>query len=189
MPYDTFASELPYPDIECAENIADAKLLMPLYGGPAGELTAVTTYCFQSYVTTRNKEIAAAVGGIAKTEMHHHALLGHAIVGLGGYPVMGGRTYWSGSFPNYTLDPKKFLRENIAAHAPARRPDCLYVSLGDREERTRNPVLSSVRRETEAVVALFRAWGVPTALEFPPGNHFQDVAKRTARGVRWLLEN
>lgn len=81
------------------------------------------------------------------------------------------------------------LRENIAAHAPARRPDCLYVSLGDREERTRNPVLSSVRRETEAVVALFRAWGVPTALEFPPGNHFQDVAKRTARGVRWLLEN
>ena len=103
MPYDTFASELPYPDIECAENIADAKLLMPLYGGPAGELTAITTYCFQSYVTTRNKEIAAAVGGIAKTEMHHHALLGHAIVGLGGYPVMGGRTYWSGSFPNYTL--------------------------------------------------------------------------------------
>ena len=119
MPYDTFASELPYPDIECAENIADAKLLMPLYGGPAGELTAITTYCFQSYVTTRNKEIAAAVGGIAKTEMHHHALLGHAIVGLGGYPVMGGRTYWSGSFPNYTLDPKKFLRENIAAEETA----------------------------------------------------------------------
>ena len=119
MPYDTFASELPYPDIECAENIADAKLLMPLYGGPAGELTAITTYCFQSYVTTRNKEIAAAVGGIAKTEMHHHALLGHAIVGLGGYPVMGGRTYWSGSFPSYTLDPKKFLRENIAAEETA----------------------------------------------------------------------
>ena len=95
MPYDTFASELPYPDIECAENIADAKLLMPLYGGPAGELTAITTYCFQSYVTTRNKEIAAAVGGIAKTEMHHHALLGHAIVGLG------------------------FLRENIAAEETA----------------------------------------------------------------------
>lgn len=110
-----FASELPYPEIECAENLAESKLLMPLYGGPAGELTAIATYCFQSYVTTRNREIAQAVAGIAKTEMHHHELLGKTIVKLGGYPVMGGRTYWSGSFPNYTLDPKKFLRENIAA--------------------------------------------------------------------------
>lgn len=114
-----FASELPYPEIECAENLAESKLLMPLYGGPAGELTAIATYCFQSYVTTRNREIAQAVAGIAKTEMHHHELLGKTIVKLGGYPVMGGRTYWSGSFPNYALDPKKFLRENIAAEETA----------------------------------------------------------------------
>ena len=119
MDNEIFASELPYPEIDCAENLADSKLLMPLYGGPAGELTAITTYCFQSYVTTRFKEVAAAAGGIAKTEMHHHELLGRAIVKLGGYPVMGGRTYWSGSFPNYTLDPKKFLRENITAEETA----------------------------------------------------------------------
>ena len=51
--------------------------------------------------------------------MRHHELLGKAIVKLGGYPVMGGRTYWSGSFVNYTLDPKKFLRENITAEETA----------------------------------------------------------------------
>ena len=38
---------------------------------------------------------------------------------LGGYPVMGGRTYWSGSFVNYTLDPKRYLRENISAEETA----------------------------------------------------------------------
>lgn len=114
-----YASELPYPELECAENLADAKLLMPSYGGPSGELTAVATYCFQNYVTTRRREIAEALMGIARTEMRHHELMGKAIVRLGGYPVMGGRTYWSGSFVNYTLDPKKFLRENISAEETA----------------------------------------------------------------------
>lgn len=113
-----YAAELPYPEIECAENLSDGKLLMPSYGGAAGELTAITTYCFQRYVT-RDREIADALAGIAKAEMHHHELLGNAIVKLGGYPVMGSRTYWSGSFVNYTLDPKKFLRENITAEETA----------------------------------------------------------------------
>ncbi len=75
------------------------------------------------------------------------------------------------------------------AHTPPRRPDCVYLSLGDREAKARDPVLKTVRRETEAVAAHFRARGVPTALEFPPGNHFQNVTKRTAAGIRWLLRH
>lgn len=119
MDFKSCVSELPYPDIDCAENLADSKLLMPSYGGPSGELTAVTTYCFQSYICTRSREIAETLECIARAEMRHHELLGKAIVKLGGYPVMGGRTYWSGSFLNYTLDPKKFLRENITAEETA----------------------------------------------------------------------
>lgn len=114
-----YACELPYPEIEPVENIADSKLLMPNYGGPAGELTAITTYCFQFYITDRNKELKDTLEGIAKVEMHHHELLGETIFKLGGYPVMGGRTYWSGSFVNYTVDPKKFLRQNITAEETA----------------------------------------------------------------------
>lgn len=114
-----YAVELPYPEIEAAENLADSKLLMPNYGGPSGELTAITTYCFQLYVSGRNRQLADALEGIAKVEMKHHALLGDAIFKLGGYPVMGGRTYWSGSFVNYMLDPKKFLRQNITAEETA----------------------------------------------------------------------
>ena len=32
---------------------------------------------------------------------------------------MGGRTYWNGSFANYTLDPKKYLQQNIVGEETA----------------------------------------------------------------------
>ena len=119
MDHILYACELPYPEIDVAENLADSKLLMPNYGGPAGELTAVTTYCFQHYITIKSPELSEVLIGIAKSEMHHHELLGEAIFKLGGYPVMGGRTYWSGSFANYTLSPENFHAQNIQAEETA----------------------------------------------------------------------
>ena len=120
MEHTLYACELPYPEVEAAPCLADAKLLMPDYGGPQGELTAVTTYCFQHYITSASRpELAEALAGIAKVEMRHHALLGETVFTLGGYPVMGGRTYWNGSFADYTLSPEKFLARDIHAEEAA----------------------------------------------------------------------
>lgn len=119
MDLSKYASALPYPDVEVEKNIAESKLLMPVYSGSTGELTAVTTYIFQTYVTPKYPEIQEALEGIAITEMLHHKLLGETIYKLGGYPVMGGRTYWNGSFANYTLSPQKYLRENVLAEQNA----------------------------------------------------------------------
>lgn len=119
MDISKFASELPYPEIEVEQNIADSKLLMPNYGGTGGELTAILTYVFQSYVSPKYPEISNVISHIARVEMHHHELLGTTIYKLGGYPVMGARTYWNGSFVNYTLDPKKYLQQNIVAEEAA----------------------------------------------------------------------
>ena len=80
------------------------------------------------------------------------------------------------------------LHAYLSTHTPPRRPECIYLSLGDREARARDPALKTVRRATEAVAAHFRAQNIPTALEFPPGNHFQNVTERMAAGLRWLLE-
>lgn len=74
---------------------------------------------FQTYVTPKYPEIQEALEGIAITEMLHHKLLGETIYKLGGYPVMGARTYWNGSFANYTLSPQKYLRENVLAEQNA----------------------------------------------------------------------
>lgn len=114
-----YASDLPYPKIEVEQNVAESKLLMPVYAGSASELTAVLTYSFQKYVSPKYPEIATALEGVAITEMRHHQLLGETIYALGGYPVMGARTYWNGSFVNYALDPRKYLRQNVVAEETA----------------------------------------------------------------------
>ena len=119
MDLSKYASNLPYPEIQVEPNVAESKLLMPVYSGSSGELTAVMTYCFQMYITPKYPDIQEALEGIAITEMRHHELLGKAIYQRGGYPIMGARTYWNGSFANYTLDPRKYLRENILAEQNA----------------------------------------------------------------------
>lgn len=113
-----YGSELPYPEIVVEKNIPDSKLLMPSYGGPSGEATAIMTYSFQHFITEQD-ELASALIGIAITEMKHFSLLGECIYRLGGYPIVGGRTYWNGSFVNYTLDKRKFLEQNIMAEETA----------------------------------------------------------------------
>ncbi len=110
-----FASELPYPKTEPEQSVSQSKLLMPCYAGAGGELNAVLTYCFQSFISPSAQELKRALEGVAKVEMIHMKLLGEAIYALGGYPVMGARTYYNGNMVNYTLDPHKFLRQNIAA--------------------------------------------------------------------------
>lgn len=116
-----YASDLPYPEIVVDENLQEAKMLMPSYSGVAGELTAILTYAFQSYITLKLQDVKEALEKVAQVEMHHHELLGTTITKLGGFPVMGARNYWNGSFVNYTLDPKKFLAQNIIAEENAIR--------------------------------------------------------------------
>ena len=111
-----YASELPYPTIEVEKNVAESKLLMPSYSGSAGELTAILTYAFQSYITPRYPEIAKAMEGVAMVEMHHHELLGKTIYALGGYPVMGGRTWGNGNFATI-----RWTRKNISSKTSRRK--------------------------------------------------------------------
>lgn len=65
----------------------------------------------------------------------------------------------------------------------------VYLSLGDREERTRNPVLATVGTRITEAHGLLRAQGVDCVLEWNPGNHFQDPDKRTAKAFARLLSD
>ncbi len=76
-----------------------------------------------------------------------------------------------------------FARES----AWARRPDCVYLSLGDREARTRNPAIAPVERNTRALAEFLTAQCIPTTLEMNPGGHFDHPDLRLARGVARLL--
>lgn len=78
-------------------------------------------------------------------------------------------------------------KEYVFTHEPKRPPDCAYFSLGDKESKTHNPILKSVRRDTEEIYDFYRAKGIDTVFQLNPGNHYDHAAERTASGIVWLL--
>ena len=77
--------------------------------------------------------------------------------------------------------------EFVSSHELASKPSKVYLSLGDREAKTRNSVMSMVQDNTERLVTLYKAKGIDVVYELNPGNHFQDPAKRMAKGIARLL--
>jgi hypothetical protein len=75
------------------------------------------------------------------------------------------------------------FREYAESRDFPRSPDRLYLSLGDRESRTRNPVMAAVEENTRALAALYRARGLDCVFELNPGNHFRDPELRLAKGI------
>ena len=71
----------------------------------------------------------------------------------------------------------------VMEHDMHRSPDQLYFSLGDREAKTRNPLLKTVGSNTERIAAHYRAKGIPVKLEIHPGGHFRDIDLRSAKGI------
>ena len=80
-------------------------------------------------------------------------------------------------FPGFT----DYMRE--------RRPhtDSVYLSLGDKEEKTRNPVMAAVGDRIREASEILKSQGVTTTLEWNSGNHFKDAALRTARAFAWVI--
>lgn len=66
--------------------------------------------------------------------------------------------------------------------------DRVYLSLGNKEEKTRNPIMrqvgDSIRRTHEMLKNK-----VDVILEWNEGNHFKDADLRTAKGFVWVLRS
>lgn len=77
----------------------------------------------------------------------------------------------------------------VAGNGPKSCVRRAYFSLGDAEPRTRNRAMRPVLEDTRLVAQMFEQAGVTTRFEINPGNHFVDEDLRTARGIRWLLED
>ena len=82
---------------------------------------------------------------------------------------------WFPGFPDY-------MRENCI-HA-----DSVYLSLGDREEKARNPVMATVGHCIREAQELLKNQGINTILEWNQGNHFKDADIRTAKAFAWIMD-
>ena len=78
--------------------------------------------------------------------------------------------------------------EYAQMHAMKRKPDHLYLSLGDREAHTKNAVLRPVEENTRRLAAYWEQEGIHTCFEMNPGSHFQHGHERMARAIAWILE-
>lgn len=56
----------------------------------------------------------------------------------------------------------------------------VYLSLGDKEEKTRNPVMAAVGDRIKEAHDLLKKQGINTTFEWNTGNHFKDADIRTA---------
>ena len=113
----------------------------------------------------------------------------------GGYSLAGLFALWTA----YQTD----LFDGIVAASPSvwfphwidyatdHRPHAhsIYLSLGDKEEKARNPVMAQVGNAIRRQHALLAGQKVNTILEWNAGNHFVDSEKRMAKGFAWLLNN
>ena len=114
---------------------------------------------------------------------------------IGGYSLAGLFSLWAASrtdrfrgvaaaspsvwFPGFT----EYIRENRI------RSRAVYLSLGDREEKTRNPVMAAVGSRIRETEEILKNRGILCTLEWNPGNHFRDADLRTARAFAWILAN
>jgi predicted alpha/beta superfamily hydrolase len=97
-------------------------------------------------------------------------------------PWLTGAVCCSGSlwFPGFI--------EYAEAHPLAGKPERVYLSLGDKEKKSRNPVLSRVEDCTTAFRDLLLSRGINSTFVSNPGNHFQEPDRRMALGITWCLD-
>ena len=77
--------------------------------------------------------------------------------------------------------------EFAKTHELAARPKKQYLSLGNKESKTRNKVMEPVERNTAELHEYYRSLGIDTVFELNPGNHFQNPADRLAKGIALVL--
>ncbi len=114
---------------------------------------------------------------------------------VGGYSLAGLFSLWAA----YQTD----LFTGVAAASPSiwfpdfiqymREHDIktkgIYLSLGDCEERTKNPVMARVGDCIRVGHELLTQQGVGTTLEWNSGNHFKDAGLRTAKAFAWVMSH
>ena len=114
---------------------------------------------------------------------------------IGGYSLAGLFSLWAA----YQTD----IFAGVAAVSPSvwfpgflqymkeydMRAKSVYLSLGNREERTRNPLMATVGDCIREGYNLLKMQKIRTVLEWNPGNHFKDAGIRTAKGFAWLIRN
>jgi hypothetical protein len=113
---------------------------------------------------------------------------------IGGYSLAGLFALWAGCQTDVfagvaAASPSVWypeFAEYMGSHGMLARR--VYLSLGDREEKTRNPIMATVGDRIREIYASLEAQGIHCCLEWNEGNHFRDPDLRIARAFAWGMK-
>ena len=113
---------------------------------------------------------------------------------LGGYSLAGLFALWVGyqtdKFDGIVAASPSVWFPKWIEYATDNKPlaKSIYLSLGDKEEKAKNPVMAQVGNAIRRQNELLTGQMDNTILEWNPGNHFVDSEKRTAKGFAWVMD-
>ncbi len=113
---------------------------------------------------------------------------------LGGYSLAGLFALWAATqndalYGVAAASPSVWFpgwSEHEAAHPI--QTQRVYLSLGDREEHTKNKTMAAVGDNIRALHSALIRRSTDCALEWNAGGHFKDADLRTARAFAWVTE-
>ena len=135
-----------------------------------------------SYLSLLTDKIISTVCDSIGAKPSYLVLAGYSLAGL--FAIYA--AYKTDIFSRIVSFPG--FEEYVKSHDFKKKPDCIYLSLGDTEAKAKNKVLATVQDKTESIFELYKSQEIPVIFELNKGNHFTDAALRTAKGIKWILE-
>ncbi len=114
---------------------------------------------------------------------------------LGGYSLAGIFALWAGYqtgiFDGIAAVSPSVWYPKWMEYAETHKPltSAAYLSIGDKEEKTKNPTMAQVGDCIRKQQEILKTQGINTILELNQGNHFQHSDERTAKGFAWLMNH
>ena len=132
------------------------------------------------------RSLESLVGRIEEREKKRRIVAGYSMGGLFSlysatlsslFPLVASvsGSLWFPYFPEYLSSSEFHCRK-------------AYISLGNKEAKTKNPILSSVLEKTREVASILEEKGTKVEFVMEDGGHFSNESGRMERAIRSLLE-
>ncbi len=139
-----------------------------------------------AYLETLTGEIVPAIISELGSKPAYIALVGYSLAGLFAvYAMFRTKMFSRIASASGSLWYPGFM-DYAKSHKLAALPEKLYLSLGDREARTRNQIMATVEHNTRGLHEYYKSLGINTIFELNEGNHFKDAGLRIAKAITWI---
>lgn len=148
------------------------------FGGKAGDtLEWLVQYCIP-YVEAKESEIARFSVGYSLAGLFSLWVYCECDAFAGAVSCSG--SLWYKGWLDYVQEAAAVGRD---------RRQYVYLSLGDKEEKTKNKLMATVGDNTRKVYAMLceNQQNVKGVLEWNQGGHFSEPDVRVAKGIYWIL--